>query len=84
VTAVSNLRARQEEVFALGVGCLMAVGAFLVDWVASFTLRSDGMGRVCFLVFGLVAAVERQRRSQPVSAQAAPTLSTGLAAAGST
>lgn len=62
--AFRNLFSRDEEAYAFSMGALMAVCAFLLDWLASFTLRNDNVSRIIFIVIGLMAALERARRAE--------------------
>ncbi len=57
------LKSRDEEAYALAAAGLMAFVVFLLDWLASFTLRNDNMARVLFIFIGLVAAVVRWNRA---------------------
>lgn len=55
------LKAADEEAYAIGAAGLMAFVAYMMDWLASFSLRVDNMGRVFFVLIGLLAAVDRWR-----------------------
>lgn len=65
-TALRNLKARDDVLYALSIGCVAAILVYFIDWVASFSLRMDFMGRTFFLVLAMVGAIRLWRRNNEV------------------
>lgn len=53
-----NLKVRHETLFALSVGGLCGVGAMMLDWVTSFSLRLDSPTRMYWVVVAILCAVD--------------------------
>lgn len=60
---IRMLRTADELSYAIGAAGLMAFVVFLLDWLASFTLRNDNMARVLFVIIGMVVAAGRLDRT---------------------
>lgn len=58
-----NLRVRHETLFALNVGCLCGLGAMMVDWLASFSLRIDVPTRMYWILVGILCAIDYWHRA---------------------
>ncbi len=72
-TALRNLRARDDVLYALSIGCVAAILVYFMDWMASFSLRMDFMGRTFFLVLALVGAIRLWRRNNETEPKAGST-----------
>ena len=71
--SLSNLRARHELAFALGMAGVCSIGAFLLDWLASFSMRNTNMGRMYFLLMGVNTALYYWRKyNEPAALPAGP------------
>jgi O-antigen ligase len=53
-----NLRVRHETLFALSVGCLCGLGAMMLDWVTSFSLRLDAPTRMYWVAIAVICAID--------------------------
>jgi hypothetical protein len=75
LTAVRNLRVRNETLFILSLACMAAMVAFSVDGFMSFTLRVNPPQRLFFVLAGIIYAVHYLRlsdeRSRPAAVEGA-------------
>ncbi|HKK68871.1 MAG TPA: O-antigen ligase family protein, partial [Bacteroidales bacterium] len=55
------LSVKNQVMHALALGGICGFGVYLLDWLASFSLRMDHMGRMFFILLGLIAAVNYWR-----------------------
>lgn len=61
IMAFKALLVKQQVMHALALGSICGYGVYLLDWLASFSLRMDHMGRTFFILLGLIAAINYWR-----------------------
>jgi O-antigen ligase len=60
-TAISNLRVKDEMLFAVNAACLASLAAFVVDGMFSFSLRINGILRVFWVLSAMILAIHYWR-----------------------
>lgn len=62
--AMPNCWSRDSLIAAVAMGCLLGFVAYLLDWLASFSLRMDTLGRCFSLHMATYFALELMRRDR--------------------
>lgn len=68
---IRNLRIRHETLFAINLGCMCGLAVMMLDWLVSFSLRTETVGRVYWMQVGLLCAIDlwwQRNREAPEAA----------------
>lgn len=66
IMAARNLAVKDEFVFAMAIASFSGLFVYILDWLASFSLKMPTNGRLLFIQLGLICAIHFWRQANEV------------------